>query len=237
VVGAIWAYWRFARERTRWPRAILELVLVHRQLTPDAAILNVKLKVHNAGRGLMQVRKLRVDVHQVLPLAETTVKQVEAGELVPEGGEAEWPCIQSRVSEWAGNCPEIEPEENDEFGRDFLLDAEVETVFVYAYLWNAKKGRGKHELGWPITTFYDLAGAKGERRVDNLAAAGGVTMSERQKRQQEPKPEPGHDPDRFTEQQEPRPEPAEQPEPQPLPETPSDEPSESSEPPGEREDV
>jgi hypothetical protein len=214
AVGAAWAYWRFVRERTRWPRALLDLVVTHRNLTPEQALLNVTVKVHNAGAGLMRLTGLRVYVHRVLPLRDPT--QLESTPLIPEGEvEAQWPCIKKATRTWgAGHGPEVEPQENDEYVHDFLISSSNNTLFIYTYLENEKRARGARELGWQITTFYDVSGVGAERHASNVP-----TMSEKDEKQQHPKPEPDQEkieegqqapapePEAPAWQQEPRPEP------------------------------
>jgi hypothetical protein len=176
VIGAVWAYWRFVRERNRWPRANLELVLTHYRLTDSTVVLNAKVKVHNAGRGLMKLEELRVDLYRVLPLVDGQGHAVDVGTLVPQGEvAAEWPPIDQRKKKWSGKQrPELEPSENDEFCCDFLVYPKEQVVFVYAYLGNAAKRHGTRELGWPVTSFYDLAGLKGGQSSDNLVPKEGM---------------------------------------------------------------
>ena len=214
-VGGAWAYWRFVRERTRWPRALLELVVIHRSLTAQRTLLNVTLKVHNAGVGLMRLTDLRVYVYRVRPVRDATRRALSTDSLVAAGKvEAEWPCIKKSTRTWEpGDGPEVEPNENDEYVHDFVVSSDVQTVFIYAYLGNEKRARGARQLGWQVTTFYDLSGAAGEGRADNLVAGG--LMGEYSEKQQRPRPEP--EPEKIEEgQQEPRPEP--QPEREPEPE-------------------
>jgi hypothetical protein len=213
-VGAVWAYWRFVRERTRWPRALLELVVTHRGLSKDRALLNITVKVHNGGAGLMRLTQLRLYVYRVLPLQGDSKQAVETRTLIPnEEFEAQWPCIEKATRTWeTGSCPEIEPHENDEYVHDFLISTAEETLFVYGHLKNEKRARGAREVGWQVTTFYDLTGASGQHRADNVP--GKPQMSEHEEKQQRPRPEPR--PEKIEEgQQEPRPEPDRQPEPEP----------------------
>jgi hypothetical protein len=164
VVGGVWAYWRFIRERTRWPRASLELVIAHYKLTESTIALNAKIKVHNKGKGLMKLQELRVDLYRVLPVSIDFSSRVDSGSLVPNGEvEAEWPPIDQRKCKWADKCPELEPAEEDEYSVDFSVSSSDEVVFIYAYLCNVAKQRGKKELGWPITSFYDLRDQDGRR--------------------------------------------------------------------------
>lgn len=179
LVGAVWAYLAFVRERTRWPKANLKLELTDRRLTDDQALLHVKVDVHNAGRGLMTLREMRVFVYRVLPLDGGIRAKIEDGELIPQparddsGGyekqshfDARWSMFPPATRHWSARDPElddepeVEPGENEEFSCDFLLPAELETVFVYVYVRNVEK-RGKKEMGWTVTDYHDLVGGGG----------------------------------------------------------------------------
>lgn len=173
LIGAAWGYWAFVRERTRQPKANVELVMSHRELTPDQTLLHIKVKVHNAGRGLMKLGELRVDVRQVLPLVEATAGELRTGSLIAADGKARWRTREQdqHRCRWGagaplGEGPEIEPGENDEFRHDFVLAATLETVFVYVYVENvARKDR---KLGWTVTSYYDLAGSEGGGSAKNV---------------------------------------------------------------------
>ncbi len=174
AIGGWWTYRTFIRERTRWPKANLELAISHRDLTPDQTFLHVKVKVHNAGRGLMTLTKLRVDVRQVLPLADGSAKALGDGSLIRPGRwMAEWPIRPQDHHKrlWPGKEseaePRIEPGENDEFGSDFLVPSTWETVHVYVYVTNAAL-KGRDELGWTVTSYYDLTGGEGDDSARNL---------------------------------------------------------------------
>jgi hypothetical protein len=181
VIGAIWSYRAFFRERVRWPKATVELVMSHRELSPEWTLLHVKVKVHNTGKGLMKLTSLRVDVFQVLPLLDDTRKQLEDGKLKPPGEVlAEWHPHQQGMSRWGkpdgkGCEPELEPDENEEFGNDFLVPSTLETVYVYVYIANEAKRR-RRDLGWTVTNYYDLKGKSGGESAVNLIA-GESTMS------------------------------------------------------------
>jgi hypothetical protein len=161
LVGAVWGYWTFLRERTRWPKATLELIVSHRELTPERSLLHAKVKVHNAGRGLMKLTELRVDVHRVLPLDEATAKELEGDSLVQKDqGKAKWPRLKQWRRKWGDERepePVLEPGENDEFDFDFVVPSTLQTVYVYVYVKNVARKRGG-ELGWTVTDLYDLPG-------------------------------------------------------------------------------
>lgn len=159
VFGGVWAYWRFLRERTRWPRAALSLQFIERCLDDSTTLLETKLIVTNEGRGLMRVTDLRFHLHRVNPLDPKMQAKIVAGCAYNDSGiEADWPLIEQRLREWKrGECPELEPGESDEYFCDFFLSPAEDTVFLYVYLGNERKGRFRHrELGWQITAIHDL---------------------------------------------------------------------------------
>jgi hypothetical protein len=170
VFGGIWGWRVYFRERTRWPKATLELVLYHRELSPEQTLLHVKVKIHNTGRGLMELTRIRADILQVLPLA-STIGELECGYLDPttrEGG-TNWEPFAEGEQFLQAEEAEIEPGENDEFGFDFVAPASFETVHVYVYIENFMK-RGR-KLGWCVTNYYDLAGAAGGESAVNVVTA------------------------------------------------------------------
>jgi hypothetical protein len=159
VVGGWWTYNRFIREREEWPRATLEQRVQHRILNDRHTLLRVWLKVENVSNVLMPTEVVRTDVYQVLPVSEAVNRSLDDDTLVREGElEADWPCIGFRQRSGAG---EIEPGEGDEFGFDFIIPSVVATAFIYSYIRNPKK---EVELGWSVSSLYDLAGTRGEHR-------------------------------------------------------------------------
>jgi hypothetical protein len=159
LIGAGWAYWRFLRERTRWPRAALALEFTERRLDDATVFLAVKLHVTNEGRGLMRLTELRWDLHRVLPLDAVMRGKLHDGGVYHQSGvEADWPLIDQRTRSWSNDeRPELEPGESDEYCCDFFVSASEQTVFLYAYLENEKKKRGNRKLGWTATAFRDMA--------------------------------------------------------------------------------
>ena len=181
VIGGIWSYRSFFRERVHWPKATVELVMSHRELTSEWSLLNVKVKVHNTGKGLMKLTSLRVDVYQVLPLTEEKHKELVDQTLKPKDGVgAKWQPLQQAMARWGQNSqkcePELRPDENEEFGNDFIVPAVLETVYVYVYIANEAK-RSRRNLGWTVTSYYDLKGkAGGESAVNVIAGEPAVNV-------------------------------------------------------------
>jgi hypothetical protein len=160
VVGAIWTYNRFIKQREDFPRATLEQIATHRELNTEHTFLRVKVKIDNVSTVLLPTHEVRTDVYQVLPVAPDVADALAEGRLVPpEQRDAAWPCVASYQGPVGG---QIEPGEGDEFGFDFVISTDVKTVFIYSYIKNVTQaGR---ELGWAVTSLYDLDEESGEGR-------------------------------------------------------------------------
>jgi hypothetical protein len=175
VIGAAWAYWRFLRERTRWPRAALSLQFTESRLDSSVTLLAVKLIVTNEGRGLMRLTDLRIDLYRVRPLDSEMRARIAGGCAHSNSGtDVDWPRIEQRSRKWEKQeRPELEPGESDEYCCDFFLDPAEETVFLYAYLRNKKKGKfRRRELGWPVTAIHDLEHPPKRGRVVSMLLGG-----------------------------------------------------------------
>jgi hypothetical protein len=124
----------------------------------------------------MKLTSLRVDVNQVLPLEGEKLKQLNDGDLKPKGRVlAKWHPLQQAMSRWGkpdgeGSEPELEPDENEEFGNDFIVSSTLETVYVYVYIANEAKKR-RRDLGWTVTNYYDLKGNNGGESAVNTIAS------------------------------------------------------------------
>jgi hypothetical protein len=131
AIGGTWAYWAFLRERTRWPRANVELVFAERPLDGWTLLLNIGVKVKNEGRGRMDLSQLRVDVYKVLPYDEEMQSKVKCGnQYAGDDVDATWPFVDKREKDCSGGKAELEPGETDQFNFDFFIDPAIETVSV-----------------------------------------------------------------------------------------------------------
>jgi hypothetical protein len=161
VVGAIWTYRRFIKQREDFPRATLEQITTHRELSSEHTYLRVAVKIDNVSAVLLQTDKVRTYVYQVRPVTNELAELLAEGRLVLEGErEASWPC----VARFEGPAPgKIEPGEGDEFGFDFVIPTDVTTVFIYSYIKNVTAAGP--EFGWTVTSLYDLDDDRGKQRA------------------------------------------------------------------------
>jgi hypothetical protein len=166
IIGGWWTYNRFIRQREEWPRATLEQYVSHRELGEEHTLLRVVLKVDNGSTVLLPTEQVRTDIYQILPVTPEIDDSLGKRSLVRAGkAEADWPCLSSYEGPGHG---EIEPGESDEFGFDFFIPTDTATVFVYSYIGNPSKTN----LGWSVTSLYDLDTERGQHRerVEGRAA-------------------------------------------------------------------
>jgi hypothetical protein len=108
--GGVWAYLRFVRERTRWPRAEIELSVTHHRLDEKRTVLHAKIQLRNVGRGLMKLEELRVYLQRVRPLGPQMREFIDEGDPFNSSQvEAAWPLITEHERTWAKDKPELEP--------------------------------------------------------------------------------------------------------------------------------
>ena len=156
IVGGIWSYLLFIRTRQHYPRANLIHHIVHKSITKDKTLLHVAATISNAGDILLQLASGETRVQQVTPSPPDILKVIRQDQDPVARGqtEIEWPLIGHRQAQWSKGQFEIEPGESDTFACDFIVDADVESVSVYSYFKNEEKR--ERELGWSVTTHYDL---------------------------------------------------------------------------------
>ena len=152
VMGGIWAYLRFFRQRTEKPRASLSYAVAHRPLG-DESLIRVTVLAENTGSVLIGIPAVRCEIQQVAPLAAETLAKLEARELINRLHEAELHCIRCYEEDWKEGEVEIEPGETETFDFDFVVSGEIETILIYAHLPNALRKDGG---GWQVAGFYDL---------------------------------------------------------------------------------
>ena len=75
-----------------------------------------------------------------------------------------WPLLSERTKIFEKTM-DIEPGEKDVIDFEFVLSSRVETIRIYSFFRNEQKTKGKDEVGWSISTYYDFREptAKGPR--------------------------------------------------------------------------
>ncbi len=155
VIGGIWTYLLFVRQRLNYPKLIIELEVVDHLLTDNQRLVHAEVKISNVGSVILDSDYAELRIRQVSPVPEEHKKAIEAGNDPVEEGEAEvlWPLINEREWKWEKGHFEIEPGEADSLHADFIIENDINLVEFYFYIKNGTKVKSK--LGWPLTKIHN----------------------------------------------------------------------------------
>lgn len=154
VMGACW----FFRQRQRYPRARLEHDVFSRALSGDRSLVRATVRVVNLGNVLIELKSADVWLQQLSPCPASVEEQLSNQGLNRKDGELPWTPLDEVKRSWRSDEREIEPQENDEFYFDFVIDGAIDVILVNSYFKNmAKRQRGwlfarSREIGWNKTT-------------------------------------------------------------------------------------
>lgn len=169
IIGGVWTYLRFIKNRLRFPRAELSHAIVHKNLAAGKSLLRINLKVVNKGDVLLPISKTWTTISQILPMADNSLKVLETGNELPRDDDAEikWPEIGCQEITYKPNTAEIEPGESEMFHFDFIVSSDVKIVHVYSFFTNMKK----KESGWPCISIIDLSEKESATNANSTIAA------------------------------------------------------------------
>jgi hypothetical protein len=154
VVGAIWAWKGFIRNRLRFPSATLEHVITN-WTDEDRTFLHVKVRINNTGNVLIELSKGKTWIEKLTPLPSAVRKRLRAGAAVQQGKhEIEWSLIQKHELALKETI-HVEPKEIDELHFDFVIPKRVSRILIYTHLENQAKGL-RRKIGWNLTTIYAI---------------------------------------------------------------------------------
>lgn len=188
VLGGLWTYRLFVRQRLRYPRVNTSLSVTDVFLDDGKRLVHAEIKVDNVGSVVFCSDYAELRIRQVIPIPEEFDAKIKDDEDPVEEGKSEviWPLINEREWEWEGECFEIEPGEYDSLHADYVIPGNISVVEFYCFIANAKKK--KLGVGWTITQMHKFnlfeegrmaqkdTNQQGDRRIQEI--------NEQQQRQQ-----------------------------------------------------
>ena len=167
LVGGVWTYTVFVKERKQYPHANIEQRISHVALSQRANLLRVAVEVTNTGSSRLVIGKAIVRVQQVLPVLpcapgetcadheiDAALKKVER-----QADRFSWPLIAERSSSYDPPL-DIEPQEKDFLEWEFAVPANVTVARIYTYFRNEQKSAEGNEVGWSMSSHHDFGGSK-----------------------------------------------------------------------------
>ncbi len=157
IVGGIWTYNKFIRERAGSAKANVDHNLAARAIPEaDVYLVNVSVAITNIGNTLIPMRFLRSRIRRVLPLEGKIKSAIERGESFPEDRKTIlWPELDRRTWSWGEGEAEIEPGEVQVKHCEFIVPATTKTVQVYTFFKNSLKA--DRHIGWTQRNIVDLS--------------------------------------------------------------------------------
>lgn len=156
LVGGLWTYRLFVKNRERFPRAAVSHKAAVLNVSADKWLVQVESTVKNSGEVLLSLDAAWVRLQQVLPLPSAVGRRLASGQdpVLEEEQEVRWPVLVRRDWRWQPGSAEIEPGEEETLLADFFVDKTVEVVEVYTYVKNTSKRQ--RTIGWARTTLLRL---------------------------------------------------------------------------------
>jgi hypothetical protein len=169
IVGGVWTYQKFIIRRQKYPHANMLHEIKHLTINDNKLLLNVKVHIENIGEILLEMKSGFTAIYRILPISDDDMLLIETNKMErsEKGNEIEWPEIDCTEVKYAEGDLEIEPSENDEVCFDFILNSEDQAICIYSYFENIKKSKHEHEIGWHVTSIYDLRNLGKSERLDS----------------------------------------------------------------------
>lgn len=171
IVGGIWTYTLFIKERKHLPHANIEQKVSHLELSEHTNLLRVIAKLTNTGSSRLLSGKSIIRIQQILPVPSSCPKQGLCAkeevtsalrEIKRKGDRFSWPLIAER--EHSLRIPlDIEPGEEDFIEYEFVVPTGIKVVRIYSYFRNDQKAKSDNEVGWAISSHYNFEKPKEER--------------------------------------------------------------------------
>ena len=159
IVGAIWAYLAFVRNRQKYPRANTSITVEELPLPNDSVLLKVITNIENIGTVLISVDCVWCSIYQLMPwpsdevLKDTVMLGNDERDI--EIDYEKWKDLDFREKTYEKDTFEIEPGETDDIVFDMVVNKDASLVRVYTHVENVKKRR-QNKIGWSRAILYKM---------------------------------------------------------------------------------
>jgi hypothetical protein len=155
IIGGIWAWKGFIRNRLRFPSATLEHMITS-WTDENKTFLHVTVRISNTGNILIKLAKGKTWIEKLTPLPSKVKDSVRTGNMPIQTGKHEinWSLI-AKHELMSSDRIEIEPKETDELHFDFVIDKKIMRALIYTHLENQTKGLRK-KIGWNLSSIYAI---------------------------------------------------------------------------------
>ena len=152
IVGGVWAYHRFVRQREHRTRADLTHTISTDFVNANTRFLRVTTLVRNIGQVPIEPTSLAVTVRRVSPLTPEMLAQLAGapGES-SSSAQVEFPLLGEHQTDCKSEKILLEPGESHLLNTDFILGGDVRSIEIISEL---DCGSDAPELAWFTTTLH-----------------------------------------------------------------------------------
>lgn len=156
LIGGIWTYLLFVRQRLHFPKVNTVLSVTDVLLLGGNRLVHAEVKIDNVGSVILCSNYAELRIRQVVPVSKeiNAIIEDDKDPVQENMTEVVWPMLFNREWKWGSKCFEIEPGESDCLHADYVIPGYIKVVEFYGFIANAKKKR--HGLGWTITQLHEF---------------------------------------------------------------------------------
>lgn len=154
IVGGIWTYIIFIKNREKYPKAVLK----HNVDTvdiEDGLLIRLRIEIENLGKVILPIKTGEIRLQQIKPSTKTVSEAIEnfQNDVNEKKADIIWPLLEKRILKYeADQTYELEPGEIDYFEFDFILSNEIDVIQFYTHIENDLK----QNKGWNYTSIHNL---------------------------------------------------------------------------------
>ncbi len=152
ILGGIWAYLLFVKNREKYPKALINHE-VQKVKFENEVLVRLTIQIENIGKVILPVISGDVWLQQMQPVNDSIKQAIADFQNQNNKADIGWPIIAKRKFRYEKeNDYELEPGEIDKFEFDFLIDKSVKTIQFYTHIENVEKSN----KGWNYTSIHNL---------------------------------------------------------------------------------
>jgi hypothetical protein len=163
IIGGIWTYNLFVKERKQFPHANIEQKISHVVLSKRTKLLRVGVAISNTGTSRLLLKKSVIRLQQVIPTVACPNQGPCASQEISaalekserDADQFSWPLIAEKDKRFEQPV-DIEPGENTSVEFEFAVPSDAKVIRVYSFFRNDDKSTRESEIGWSSSSFYDL---------------------------------------------------------------------------------
>jgi hypothetical protein len=156
IIGGLWAYMLFIKQRQQYAHLKVEHHLTHVLLPQHRILLIVDVEHSNVGSVKVSLKSADVKIYALRQqtLTAEAIEQVNGGRLGADEPDPLWDIQAERKTAWTNPDERVvEPGESDQLHYEFILSDDAWPLLIYSYFENPTIT--DRSIGWATRTLYD----------------------------------------------------------------------------------